>query len=148
MAGGVPDHGHGGRAAVAPPRDVGVGGRGECPVTVQEIVAAALFLLLMGAVVGWCAGWAGRGEENRAWHRGGLARVQGELAEALALLDTTRAELDAVRTQWHAPVPVAPAVVHVHVATPLPWAAHPPLPLSAARVLDAQPALPVGEVIS
>ncbi len=104
----------------------------------REAIAAALLVWLVGAVVGWCAGWVGRGEQNRAWHRGvvgRLALVRAELAEALDELDQVR------RAGWETQrvAPPATSVVQVHVAAALPWAPppQPPAVIDPARVLDA-----------
>ncbi|MGH3867243.1 MAG: hypothetical protein ACRDQ4_14090 [Pseudonocardiaceae bacterium] len=117
----------------------------------RDMVAAALMFLLLGAIAGWCAGWAGRGEQNRARHQGALARARAELANthtrldnALTQLDDTLTQLDDARARGQAPG--APAVVHVHVATPVPWTAHQPLPPAPTRMLDAAPVLPAGEL--
>lgn len=107
----------------------------------RETLSAAVLVWLAGAVVGWCAGWAARGEQNRAFHHGAgraLARARAELTAALGELDDLRAGLGTIAQ-------ATPAVVHVHVAGPSPWTPPPPPPLvaTAARVPGAAPAGPV-----
>ena len=114
-------------------------------MTARDMVAAAVMVWLIGAIVGWCAGWAGRSEQNRAWHRGvvrQLAQTQARLAEALDQLDHARA------TQCEAErVPAAaPAAVHVHVTTPLIWAPPRPMITNTTPFLDAMPVGPAQEV--
>jgi hypothetical protein len=116
----------------------------------RETIAAFLMVWLIGAIAGWCTGWALRGSNNRQWHANlvrQLAQVRLELAAALEELD----HLDHAWVQWEAhraPAPTpAPTAVHVHVAAPLPWAPQPPpMPLLSPRFLDAMPVLPVEEV--
>ena len=118
----------------------------------RETVAVLVFVWLFGVVVGWCAGWVARTEQNRLWHQGALR----QLAAARAELNEIRAELaealdDARAAQHHHAdrVSAAPAVVHVHVAGPLPRSAqgsvtNPTTPF--LDELDAMPVLPVKEV--
>jgi len=115
----------------------------------RETIAAALMVWLIGAVVGWGAGWAARGDQNRRWHSG----LQRELAQALAELAQVRAELadaldelDDVQTiRWEAaqtPAPV-PATVHVSVIAPVtPWITQHSAFVPPALVVEAAPALP------
>ncbi len=110
----------------------------------REMAAAAVMVWLIGAIVGWCAGWAARGEQNRSWHRNlatQLAQVRAELAEALDQLDDAHAQLDMRRES-----PLTPAV-HVHVATPQGWVTPPPVLVSPARLLDTAPALQAEEAL-
>ena len=112
----------------------------------REMIAATLMVWLIGAIVGWCTGWAVRGGDNRRWHHNlvrQLAHTRAQLADALAELD----ELDGARFRCdaeRAPAP-APAVVNVHVAAPLPWPA-PPSMVAIPRFADAMPVLPAEEV--
>lgn len=100
------------------------------------VVASALMLMLLGAVGGWCAGWAARGEQNRGWHRGAareLAQARTQLAQALDQLDTARG-------QWDSEPAPPPAVVHVHLeipSVPSPYQGWPRPPMVDARVLPA-----------
>jgi hypothetical protein len=114
----------------------------------RELIAATVMVWLIGAIVGWCAGWAARGEQNRVWHRtvvNQLAQARARLAEIGDQLDDARpAQCAAQRMS-----PPASAVVHVTVATAVPsWAAHHPVLLNTAQVLDAMPVLPAEEVHS
>lgn len=118
----------------------------------RETLAVLLMVWLVGAVVGWCAGWVARGEQNRGWHQGALRH----LAAARTELDELRAELAGVLEELddaqaaHYPAqrgPAAPAVVHVHVAAPGPWPAPQRLVSGdTTRCLDAMPVLPAEEV--
>jgi len=115
----------------------------------RETIAAALMMWLIGAVVGWCAGWAARGDQNRRWHHG----LQRELAQALTELAQVRAELvdaldelnDARTTHWEAaPTPArVPTTVHVSVAAPVPpWVTQHSASVVPALAVDVTPALP------
>ncbi|MGH3718314.1 MAG: hypothetical protein ACRDRI_05610 [Pseudonocardiaceae bacterium] len=111
----------------------------------HPMVAGAIMVGLIGVIVGLVVGWAARGDFNRAWWRGTAARLaetQAQLAEALAQLEQART--------WRAErvSPAMTPVVNVNVAAPLPWVAHQPLPVRGARVLDAVPVPPVGELSS
>lgn len=111
----------------------------------RETIAAAVLVWLIGAIMGWCGGWAARGEHNRAWHttlRRQLTHAHTDLADALDELEDTRARWAAERLP-----PPGPAVVHVHVTAPPSWAP-PPRVLDTARVLDTIPALLDGRVSS
>jgi hypothetical protein len=119
-----------------------------------EIFAVFLLVWLFGAMVGWCAGWVARTEQNRLWHRGALHQlatarteldeIREQLAEALDELDDARA------AQYHHTqrVPAAPAVFHVHVAGPGPWSAQRSVTTTTPFLdeLDAIPVLPAKEV--
>jgi len=90
----------------------------------RELLAAVVMVWLTGALVGWCVGWAARGEQNRAWHAGlrhqlqdardELEQLHGELADALDALDQAQ--------QWRAAHVSArvPTVVQVSCATAMP----------------------------
>lgn len=119
----------------------------------RETFAVFFVVWLFGAMVGWCAGWVARTEQNRGWHRGALRH----LAAARAELDGIRAELadaldeldDARTAQYHTQrVPAAPTVVNVHLTTPLPWPAQGSVttPTPFLDGLDAIPVLPAREV--
>lgn len=116
----------------------------------RETLALAVLVWLVGAVVGWCVGWAARGEQNRGWHQGALrqlATARTELGELHAELDRALEELDDARSARYHPAPAAPAVVHVHVAAPGPWPEPPRLvPGHSTAFLDVMPALPAEEV--
>ncbi|MGH3709744.1 MAG: hypothetical protein ACRDRQ_16920 [Pseudonocardiaceae bacterium] len=115
-------------------------------MTLHEVVAGVIGLVLTGFVAGWCAGWAGRGEQNRAWHHSAAWHNQQLRAELAGALD----QLDAAHTYWQAtrvPPQPAPAVVHVHVAAPLPWAPHPPV-ITTAGVPAPLAVLPAQELRS
>jgi hypothetical protein len=109
----------------------------------RDMIAVAVLVWLVGAIVGWCAGWAARGEQTRGWHRGlahHLAQTRHDLAQALAELD------ELTHTQYATqPVP-ASAVVHVHVSTPVPGPVAQPTALDSTPFLDATPVLPAKEV--
>jgi hypothetical protein len=110
----------------------------------RETIAAAIMVWLIGAIVGWCTGWAVRGGDNCRWHHHNLLRqlahTRTQLADALDELNGVRFCCDAERV----PAP-APAVVNVHVAAPLPWPA-PPSMVTSPRFVDAMPVLPAEEV--
>jgi hypothetical protein len=118
-------------------------------VTHDQIWAAAVVVWLIGLFTAWCLGYAAPDRHAPAQHNNladQLAQARLELAAALDELD----QLDDARLRWEAhrlPAP-APAVLHVHVAAPLPWPPHHPPPLNAPRFLDAMPVLPVEEVTS
>jgi hypothetical protein len=107
----------------------------------RELIDAVLMAWLIGAIVGWCTGWALRGGDNRRWHNNlvrQLAHTRAQLADALDELHGARFQCDAERV----PTP-APAVVNVHVAAPLS-----PAPQSMGttrRFVDVTPVLPAGE---
>jgi hypothetical protein len=110
----------------------------------RDTLAAALIVWLIGAIVGWCAGWAARGEQNRAWHHNlghQLAQTRAQLADALDALDDARCHCETERV----PAP-APAVVHVHLITPAPRPAPRPIVANTARFVDAMPVLPAEKV--
>ncbi len=110
----------------------------------REMIAAVLMVWLIGAIVGWCAGWAVRGGDNRRWHNNlvrQLAHTHAQLAEALDELNGARFCCDAERV----PAP-APAVVNVHVAALLPWPPPPSMVTTTGRFIDATPVLPAGEL--
>lgn len=111
----------------------------------RELLALVMMVWLTGALVGWCVGWAARGEQNRAWHAGlrhqlhdareELEQLHAELADALDALDQVRAE------SW--PPAQVPAVVQVnYAATVAPTVSGHPgalTPTTSARpVLPAQ----------
>jgi hypothetical protein len=121
----------------------------------SETVAVLLAVWLFGAMVGWCAGWIARTEQNRGWQAGlhrqlaaaraELTALREQLAEALDELDDARA------AQYHHTQrgPAAPTVVNVHVAAPVPWSAHGSVTNTTTRFLDeldAMPVLPAKEV--
>ncbi|MGH8571711.1 MAG: hypothetical protein ACREX8_03930 [Gammaproteobacteria bacterium] len=117
-------------------------------MTNHPMLAAVVLCWLIGAVVGWVAGWVARGEQNRTWHRDTarqLAETRAHLAEALDQLDAAHTWGQVERL---AP-PAAPAVVHVHVAASLPWAAPEPMPGDMThRVVGALPVLAAAEEVS
>jgi hypothetical protein len=121
----------------------------------REVLAAAVLVWLIGAVAGWCAGWAARGEQNRGWHASVMRQLdhaRTQLAAALGEVDDLRGELDHDRS----PAPV----VHVHLTTAPSWAPPPllpplslppppqPLGVDAAGALAAVPVGSTGEVAS
>lgn len=109
----------------------------------RDLIDAVLMAWLIGAIVGWCTGWAVRGGDNRRWHNNlvrQLAQTRAQLADALDELKIAHFRCDAER----APAP-APPVVNVHVAAPLPWPT-PPSTVTTTRFIDAMPVLPAGEV--
>lgn len=112
----------------------------------RELIAAGVLVWLIGAVVGWYAGWVARTEQNRAWQAGThhqldqarieLAALHGELAATRATLH----ELDHARAlAWRAAAAPAavPTVVHVNLPSPLPLDQRP-----AVLAPDPVPALP------
>lgn len=116
----------------------------------RDMIAAALMVWLIGAVVGWCIGWAARGDQNRRWHHGlqrqlaqaltELAHVRAELADTLDELDDVRAaHSQAARTPAR-----VPTTVYVRVAGPVPpWVAQRSASVVPAFAVEATPALPV-----
>jgi hypothetical protein len=123
----------------------------------RETFAVLLLVWLVGAVVGWCAGWIARTEQNRGWHQGvvrQLAAARAELDEIRAELAEALEELDEARAaQYHhtqrIPAAAVPAVVHVHVAAPVPWSAQGLVTTSTSPFVDefdAMPVLPAREV--
>jgi hypothetical protein len=121
----------------------------------SETVAVLIFVLLVGAVVGWCAGWIARTEQNRLWHQGAarqLAAARAELDEIREQLAEALDELDDARAAhyYHAQRgPARPAVVNVHVAGPGPWSAQGSVTTTTTPFLDeldVMPVLPAREV--
>lgn len=109
----------------------------------REMIDTVLMAWLIGAIVGWCTGWAVRGGDNRRWHNNlvrQLAHTRAQLADALDELHGARLRCDTER----APAP-APAVVNVHVAAPRLWPA-PPSMVTTPQFVDAMPVLPAEEV--
>ncbi len=112
----------------------------------RETIAVALMVWLIGALIGWCAGWTARGEQNRGWHRGlvrQLGQVRAELADALDQLDDARAQLNNPHQRGES-LPTS-AVMHLHVAAPLgcvvpskPLIVHSPRAVDAAPVVQAE----------
>jgi hypothetical protein len=120
-----------------------------------ETVAVLLLVWLVGAVVGWCAGWVARTEQNRLWHQGvvrQLAAARAELDEIRAELAEALDELDEARAaQYHHAHrgPAAPTVVNVHLTAPGPWPAQGSVTTSPSPFLaelDVMPVLPAREV--
>jgi hypothetical protein len=109
----------------------------------RDMIAAAVMVWLIGAIIGWCAGWAARGEQTRGWHHGlahHLAQTRHDLDQALDQLD------ELTHTQYATKRVPAPAVVHVHVSPPVPGPAPRPPALHTTQFLDATPVLPAKEV--
>ena len=107
------------------------------------MLAAAVMVWLIGALVGWCAGWVARGDQNRAWHRALPRRLDdthAQLTAALEQLEDAYAQLEDAR----AGDGVAPgrAVIHVHLAPPLPGVAPQPLTAAPGRALGTAPVVP------
>jgi hypothetical protein len=120
-----------------------------------ETFAVLVFVWLFGAVVGWCAGWIARTEQNRLWHQGAarhLAAARAELDGLREQLAEALDELDDARTaQYHHAhrVPAAPPVVNVHLTAPGPWPAQGSVTTSPSPFvdeLDVMPALPARKV--
>ena len=111
----------------------------------RDMIAVAVLVWLIGAIVGWCAGWTVRGEQTRGWHHGlahHLAQTRHDLDQALDQLDElTHTQYPATRVP-----PPAPAVVHVHLSTPRPGPVARPTALDSTQFLDATPVLPAKEV--
>jgi hypothetical protein len=118
----------------------------------RDVLAAAVLVWLIGAVAGWCAGWAARGEQNRGWHASVMRQLdhaRTQLAAALGEVEDLRGELDHDRS----PAPAVAPVVHVHLTTAPSWPPPPPPPpqplgVDAARALAAVPVGSTGEVAS
>lgn len=105
----------------------------------RDLAAAAVVIWLVGALVGWCLGWAARGEQNRAR----LAARARELERTRTQLAQAYAELDAAHAHWQAQrvaAPPAGTVVAVNLGPLLPVA--PSWTAGHAPVLGP-PALPV-----
>lgn len=103
----------------------------------RETIAAAIFVWLIGAVVGWFAGWIARGEQNRGWQANlgrQLGATRAQLAEALDQLDAAHLRDDHGDATRVPP----PPVVHVHVAPALPWGT--PQPAVGPWVVGSLPA--------
>jgi hypothetical protein len=110
----------------------------------RELIAAGVLVWLIGAVVGWYAGWVAGTEQNRAWHAGThhqLNQAHTELAALRAELATTLDELDHTQAlAWRAtppPTPI-PTVVQVNLPSPLPPVI-PPNPLPALPPAEGTP---------
>lgn len=76
----------------------------------RETLAAVVLVWLIGALLGWFAGWAVRGDENRRWADSVRRRIDlanNQVAELTAEL----AQVEAQRL----PEPVAMPAIHVHV---------------------------------
>jgi hypothetical protein len=74
----------------------------------REMLAAAVLVWLVGAVVGWCAGWAARTDQNRAWHHGLRHQLEGtrvELDQLRAQLADTLDELECAQADHEQPTP-------------------------------------------
>jgi hypothetical protein len=117
-------------------------------VTQHQIWVTAVVVWLVGLFMAWCLGYAARNRQDRV----GPSGLAGQLARTRLELDVFD-DLEYARLHWEAhrlPAPArAPAAVHVHVATPLPWLPHhPSMPLDAPRFLDAMPVLPAEEMQS
>ena len=109
----------------------------------RDMIAVAVMVWLIGAIVGWCAGWAARGEQTRGWHRG----LAHHLTQTRHDLDQALDQLDELAHTQHATTRVpASAVVHVHVSTPVPGPVPRPPALDFTQFLDATPVLPAQEV--
>jgi hypothetical protein len=91
----------------------------------SAVIGGVMITLILGFTAGWVTGWAARGDWNRQWResfdrklRAAEARAveaQAQTAEAMAAADHAYAVMERV------PAAAAPAVVHVHVAQPLPY---------------------------
>lgn len=119
-------------------------------MTDHPMVAAMVLVWLVGFVPGWCAGWAGRGRETKAWHRGlvrQLAQTRTQLADALDQLDQALGELDTTRTWAERVSPTPVPAVHLHVDAALPsWLAPHPTLRTPSRFSNAMPVPPAKEV--
>jgi hypothetical protein len=79
----------------------------------REMIAAAVLVWVIGALVGWFAGWVARGDENRRWADSVRRRI--DLAEnQVAELTAELAQVEAQRLPEPA---VAMPAIHVHVET-------------------------------
>ena len=99
------------------------------------MLAAALFVWLIGALVGWFVGWAARGDDNRRWAESFRQRIdyaESQTRDAVA-------ELERVKAQWldqsWAPTPIPE--IHVHIQT-APVLGYHDLTGAAARALTDQ----------
>ena len=122
-------------------------------MTNHPMLAAVVVVLLIGALVGWCAGWVARGEQNRGWHAGvvrQLAQTRAQLDQTLDQLDRALDELDHARAWQAQRVPPAPGpTVQVHVAPALPsWLPQHRAVRNTAHIVTAMPVLPAKEVCS
>lgn len=103
----------------------------------RELLAVAVLVWLIGALVGWFAGWVARGDENRRWAESVRRRVDYAEGQARA----AEAELDRVTASW---VPAPAPEIHVHVqAAPMlgyhDLTSAPALAGQLPRVLEAGP---------
>jgi hypothetical protein len=111
----------------------------------SAVIGGVMITLILGFVPGWVAGWAARGDGNREWRasfdrklRAAEARAieaEAQVAEAVAAADHAYALMERV------PAAAPPAVVHVHVAQPLPYG-------TVGAITDAAlvPALTTGQL--
>ncbi|HEY3896028.1 MAG TPA: hypothetical protein VGL88_11740 [Pseudonocardiaceae bacterium] len=110
----------------------------------SAVIGSVMISLILGFVAGWVTGWAARGEGNRQWResfdrklyaaRARVVEAEAQTAEAVAAADHAYAWAERVSA------PVAPAVVHVHMAQPLPYG-------TAGAIAEAAvPALIAGQV--
>ena len=110
----------------------------------RELLAVLMLVWLTGALVGWCVGWAARGEQNRAWHAGlrqQLHDARDELAQLHAQLADALDALDQVSTKSWPPAHLsarAPTVVQVNYAATVP-----PTVNSHPTAFTSTPARPV-----
>jgi hypothetical protein len=91
----------------------------------SAVIGGVVITLILGFTAGWVTGWAARGDWNRQWResfdrklRAAEARAveaEAQTAEAVAAADHAYAVME------RAPAAAPPAVVHVHVAQPLPY---------------------------
>jgi len=119
----------------------------------HNLIATGLLVWLAGALVGWCVGWAARGEQNRGWQAGTrrqldaahatIARLHDQLDDALDALDHARSR------GGTAPRTAAPTGVQLTLAatTTLAAAQHPAViachPISLGDTTPVLPVLPV-----
>ena len=76
--------------------------------------AGVILVLVIGAMIGWFAGWIARTDDNRRYEAAFRRRVEHAELEAR----TAWAEVERLETQLAVPAAVAGPEIHVHVAAP------------------------------
>jgi hypothetical protein len=103
--------------------------------------------MLVGAVVGWCAGWAARTDQNRAWHHGLRHQLEGPASSLMSCAPSSPRPW--ISSSAPRPITSSPPRDHPNTdaesaggaddpgrpdtagATPTrPWGPFPPLPMS------------------
>jgi hypothetical protein len=107
------------------------------------MLAAVVLVWVIGALVGWFAGWVARGDENRRWAESCRWRIDYAESQARdAVAELERVKVQRLDQSW---VPAPAPQIHVHVQ-PSPVLGCGDLTAVAAQTLAAQlpPLLEVG----